>query len=315
MADLKQKFGRVAVVMGGISAEREISLQSGNAVLTALQSLGVDAYGVDLTPDSLHEFMAERFDRVFVMLHGRWGEDGLVQGFLDTLGMPYTGSGVMGCAIAMDKIRSKQIFQSVGIPTADFRVADNTDELTEIADTLGLPLFMKPSREGSSVGVGKVNTHSELAPVWQRTQRFGDEVVIEKFIAGDELTVAILDGKALPVIRMTPANEFYDFDAKYKSSETRYECPADIPPALEKQLKSIAESAFAALGCETWGRVDIMLTADGEPQVLEVNTVPGMTETSLVPRAAAATGLDFPALCLKVLSKTLETRSTGGSHV
>lgn len=299
------KFGKVAVLMGGISAEREISLLSGAAVLTALQSQGVDAHQVDANPQNIGLLSEQGFDRVFVVLHGRWGEDGVVQGALQAINMPYTGSGVLGCALAMDKVRTKQVWQTLGLPTAKYRVLKSEQDLAGLIDELGLPLFLKPAREGSSVGVGKVTTEQELTPAWQKAADAGDDVLAEQFISGAELSVSILNGEALPVVRMETDNEFYDYEAKYQSDDTRYFCPAGIPESLEVEIRALALRAFNAVACDVWGRVDVMLDADDRPLLLELNTVPGMTNHSLVPMAAAATGIDFERLVLTILEATL----------
>lgn len=300
-----RKFGKVAVLYGGISAEREISLLSGAAVCDALLRLDVDAHLVDVGPHNIGDLRDHGFDRAFVSLHGRWGEDGVVQGALQAIDLPYTGSGVLGCALAMDKLRSKQLWQSIGLPTAEFRVLRSEDDFNEALETLGLPMFLKPSREGSSVGVGKVTQAEDLAGVWRETAAVGDDVLAEQFIPGAELTVAILRDQALPVVRMETSNEFYDYEAKYFSDETRYHCPAGLNDDLEQRVREVALRAFRALDCDVWGRVDIMLDADDQPLLLEVNTVPGMTDHSLVPMAAAAEGLDFDGLVLSILEATL----------
>ncbi len=297
-------FGKVAVLMGGVSAERAVSLKSGKAVLAGLQAEGVDAHGIDFTPDTISA-LDSSYDRAFIVLHGRWGEDGAVQGLLDSLQIPYTGSDVLGCALAMDKVRSKQVWQAIGLPTAKFQVVKDPSTLLSVANELGLPLFMKPAREGSSVGVGKVSEVSKLESVWQSTQAFGDDVLVEQFIPGDELTVAILNGQALPIIRMSTGNEFYDYEAKYESNDTQYQCPAELPKQLSDDIQALALQAFNAVGCSAWGRVDLMLDADSKPLLLEVNTVPGMTDHSLVPMAAAQVGLEFSKLCVEILSLTL----------
>ena len=302
--DLDQ-FGKVAVLMGGISAEREVSLTSGAAVLKALVSAGVDAHAVDANPQNINQLNAQSYDRAFIVLHGRWGEDGIVQGALQAIEMPYTGSGVLGSALAMDKIRSKQIWQTLGLPTAHYRVLKSRKDLDSLIEELGLPLFLKPAREGSSVGIGKVNSADELMSVWQEAAKSGDDVLAEQFNAGAELTVAILNGQSLPIVRMETDNDFYDYEAKYESNSTRYFCPANLDQALENEIQMLAMDAFNALGCEGWGRVDVMLDAQDKPMLLEVNTVPGMTDHSLVPMAAAATGLGFEQLVVKILEATL----------
>ncbi|MFT4630025.1 MAG: D-alanine-D-alanine ligase [Arenicella sp.] len=299
------KFGRVAVLMGGISAEREISLLSGQAVLQALQAQGIDAHSVDATPANIGELRAQAFDRAFVILHGRWGEDGVVQGALQAIELPYTGSRVLGCALAMDKVRSKQVWQALGLPTAKYRVLRSEQDLQGLVAELGLPLFLKPACEGSSVGIGKVNHEEDLLAAFRTTAAVGDEVIAEQFIAGDELTVGILNGVALPVIRMTTGNEFYDYEAKYHSDDTQYFCPAGLSEELEQKVRSLAVAAFEALACNVWGRVDLMLNDAGDPLLLEVNTIPGMTSHSLVPMAAAAVGISFDDLVLKVLEASL----------
>ncbi|MFT7525804.1 MAG: D-alanine-D-alanine ligase [Arenicella sp.] len=299
------KFGRVAVLMGGISAEREISLLSGQAVLQGLLAHGIDAHSVDASPANIGELRAKGFDRAFVVLHGRWGEDGVVQGALQAIQLPYTGSGVLGCALAMDKVRSKQVWQALDLPTAKYRVLRNEKDLPGLVAELGLPLFLKPACEGSSVGVGKVNHEENLLTAFRATAAVGDDVIAEQFIAGAELTVGILNGVALPVIRMTTDHEFYDYDAKYHSEDTQYFCPAGLSEELEQKVRRLALLAFDALACDVWGRVDLMLNDAGEPLLLEVNTIPGMTSHSLVPMAAATVGISFDDLVLKVLEASL----------
>ena len=301
-----EKFGKVAVLIGGISAEREVSLDSGAAVLNGLLAKGVDAHAVDASPDNIGTLKERGFDRAFIVLHGRWGEDGVVQGALQSIGLPYTGSGVLGCALAMDKVRSKQVWQSLGLPTAKYRVLKSAADLNGLIDELGLPIFLKPAREGSSVGVGKVNHADELLAAYNATALVGDDVLAEQFIAGAELTVSIVRDQALPIIRMATDNEFYDYEAKYKSDDTQYFCPAGLSDQQETDIRALAERAFAALDCSVWGRVDVMLNAQGEPLLLEVNTVPGMTSHSLVPMAAAQTGISFDDLVVDILSTTLE---------
>ena len=298
-------FGKVAVLMGGQSAEREVSLKSGQAVLDALLRQNVNAIGIDADKDTLLRLQTENFDRVFIVLHGRWGEDGTIQGGLEAIGMPYTGAGVTACALAMDKVLTKRIWQSYGLPTASFCEVKSADELEGLTEKLGLPLYVKASHEGSSVGVIKVLTSTELEPAWQSASQYDESILIESFNSGDELTVGILDGKALPVIRIVASNEFYDFDAKYESNQTQYICPAGLTDEKEAQIRELAESAFVAVQGTGWGRVDIMLNESEEPQLLEVNMVPGMTDHSLVPMAAKAVGMSFDDLVLKILEDTL----------
>ena len=302
-------FGKVAVLMGGISAEREVSLISGAAVLEGLQNSNVDAHAVDATPANIGKLQEQGFDRIFNVLHGRWGEDGVVQGALEAVGLPYTGSGVLGCALAMDKVRTKQIWQQQGLPTADFKVLQSAEDLAGLQDELGLPLFLKPAREGSSVGVAKVSFVEELDSAYHTAAANGDAVLAEKFIAGAELTVAILNDEPLPVIELRTANEFYDYNAKYESDDTQYLCPAPISQQLEQEIKDLSLRAFKALDCCVWGRVDLMLDASQRPLLLEVNTVPGMTSHSLVPMSAAAAGISFDDLVCSILATTLEAKS------
>lgn len=309
MADASQ-FGKVAVLMGGVSAERDVSLVSGAAILNGLQSAGVDAHGVDANPSNIGGLRTQGFDRAFIALHGRWGEDGVVQGALEATGLPYTGSGVLGCALAMDKVRSKQVWQALGLPTAQYRVLRSESDLDGLVEELGLPIFLKPAREGSSVGIGKVTDEKDLLTAYRDTALIGDDVLAEQFIAGAELTVAVLKGEALPVIRMSTENEFYDYEAKYQSDDTQYFCPAGLNAELELRIRSLALAAFKALDCAVWGRVDVMLDTNEQPQLLEVNTVPGMTDHSLVPMAAAATGLHFSDLVMQILEPTLLSSSS-----
>ena len=304
-----EEFGKVAVLMGGISAEREVSLLSGAAVLQGLLAKGIDAHSIDVTPSNIDQLQPQGFDRAFIVLHGRWGEDGVVQGALEAIGLPYTGSGVLGCALAMDKVRTKQIWQQINLPTADYRVLQRREDLIGLIDELGLPLFLKPAREGSSVGVAKVKHADELELAYEKAALAGDDVLAERFINGAELTVSILNDKALPVIELRTDNEFYDYQAKYESNDTQYLCPAKIKPGLTKKIQEMSLSAFRALDCSVWGRVDLMLDESGAPLLLEVNTVPGMTSHSLVPMAAAEQGLDFSSLVCTILETTLEVRT------
>jgi len=309
------QFGKVAVLMGGISAEREISLNSGNAVLKGLLAGHVDAHAVDATPSNIGQLKAQGFDRAFIVLHGRWGEDGVVQGALQSIGMPYTGSGVLGCALAMDKVRSKQIWQTLNLPTAKYRVLRSEADLDGLIEELGLPLFLKPAREGSSVGVGKVTDPKDLLAAYVKTAAVGDDVLAEQFIDGAELTCAVLNGEALPIVRMSTDNEFYDYEAKYQSDDTQYFCPAGLSEQIEQDVRALALKAFDALDCAVWGRVDVMLNSSNEPLLLEVNTVPGMTDHSLVPMAAKAVDISFNELVLEVLKQTLVDESVSGVHV
>ncbi len=299
-------FGKVAVLFGGNSAEREVSLKSGNAVLAALQRGGVDAHGIDAQGDAwLGRLRAEGFERVFIVLHGRGGEDGGLQGALELLGLPYTGSGVLASSLGMDKRRTKQLWIGAGLPTPAFAMAACTTELPAIAERLGLPLMVKPSHEGSSIGISKVHDLSQLEVAYDAAARYDSEVLIEQCIQGAEYTVALLAGEALPPIRLETPNTFYDYQAKYLADSTRYLCPCGLDAAAEAQLKGLAERAFAAVGAKGWGRVDVMADAEGRFWPIEINTVPGMTDHSLVPMAARVAGIDFDTLVLRILAQTL----------
>ncbi len=295
------EFGRVAVLLGGNSSERDVSLVSGKAVLDALAGRGVDAHAWDPAERSLTEFEQAGFDRAWIALHGPGGEDGAMQGVLEWLDMPYTGSGVMASALAMDKIRSKRLFEAADIPTPSWAVIHEPADARVAADALGYPLILKPAGQGSSVGMAKVFEPAELMDAVTDALSYGTPALVEQCIVGDELTVSILQGQALPTIRIETPRVFYDYRAKYESDRTEYHCPGTDDPVEEQQYAELAVAAFAALGCAGWGRVDFMTGDDGQPQVLEVNTVPGMTSHSLVPMAASEAGLDFTELCWRIL--------------
>ena len=297
----ESRFGRVAVMHGGDSSEREVSLASGAAVLEALQSRGIDAHGWDPAEHDLVELANAGFDRVWIALHGPGGEDGTLQGALEWLGIPYTGSGVMASAIAMDKIRSKKLFAASGIATPDYAVLEVPGDARVAAEEIGYPLVIKPAGQGSSVGICKVFEPGELMPAAEQALAFGAPALAEQCIVGDESTVSVLQGQALASIRIETPRVFYDYRAKYESENTTYHCPGTDDPDLESRFHDLAVAAFAALGCAGWGRVDFMTGSDGNPQVLEINTIPGMTSHSLVPMAAKAAGIDFPELCWRVL--------------
>ncbi len=299
------EFGKVAVLVGGISAERAVSLDSGAAVFNALLARGVDAHMIDANPDNIGELKAQGFDRAFIVLHGRWGEDGIVQGALEAVGLPYTGSGVLGCALAMDKLRTKQVWQALNLPTAKYRILRTKDDLAGLIEDLGLPLFLKPTCEGSSVGIGKVSEPDELMGVYKQATQCGDDVLAEQFIPGAEVTVGILNGEALPAITMRTENEFYDYQAKYESDDTQYDCPASLGEDLETEVRALALTAANAVDVSGWGRVDMILDAQRRPMLLEVNTVPGMTNHSLVPMAAAANGMNFDQLVVEILKTSV----------
>ncbi len=298
-------FGKVAVLMGGRSAEREISLSSGTAVLAALQSKDIDAHGVDVSDNVLMDLQAGEFDRAFIILHGRGGEDGVMQGALETIGMPYTGSGVLGSALGMDKLRCKQLWQGAGMPTPIYAEADEASNFAELVDVLGLPLIVKPACEGSSIGMNKVADPSQLAHAVREAASSDDSVLVEQWIEGPEYTVAILNGEALPAIRLQTPNAFYDFAAKYQASDTVYHCPCGLSEDKEAQLQKLAVQAFNLVGAHGWGRVDFMADGAGDFYLLEVNTVPGMTDHSLVPMAAQAASLSFENLVWRVLETSL----------
>jgi len=299
---VNREFGKVAVLMGGPSAEREISLQTGQAVLAALVRKGVDAIGIDARDAGVLDTLRDGgIDRVFIALHGRWGEDGVIQGALEVLGLPYTGSGVLGSAIGMDKSRCKRLWLGAGLPTPGYLQLGSVEDLETAVTGIGYPLAVKPAREGSSIGISKVQTWDQLEAAWQRALELDDMVLAEQWIEGTELTAAILQGEALPLIRLEAAGEFYDYEAKYVSDETAYICPCGLPDGLEQDLRALALQAFEATGCSGWGRVDLMLDAQQRPWLLEVNTVPGMTSHSLVPMAAAAAGIGFDELVVRIL--------------
>jgi D-alanine-D-alanine ligase len=296
-----REFGRVAVLFGGTSSEREISLKSGNACLAALQKRGVDAHGFDPQDKPLGELLTRKFERVFIALHGPGGEDGTLQGALEFLGLPYTGSGVMGSAIGMDKLRTKRLAQAVGIPTTDYLVLRSPADLDNCLERLGLPLIVKPATQGSSVGMTKVEKAEQLLPAYQAAALLEPGVFAEPWITGGEYTVAVLQGRALPSIRIETPATFYDYQAKYFRNDTQYFCPSGLSTEAEQHLASLALATFDAVGAEGWGRADFMMDKTGRPYLLEINTVPGMTDHSLVPMAARALGIGFEQLVWQVL--------------
>ena len=304
-------FGRVAVMYGGRSSERAVSLETGAAVLKALLARGVDAHGWDPAEKSMAEFAVAGFDRVWIALHGPGGEDGALQGALQWLDIPYTGSGVMASAIAMDKVRTKHLFEATGIPTPDYAVVHSMADAAVAAEVLGFPLIIKPSGQGSSVGMSKIFERSELNDAVDTALQYGDTALLETCITGDEFTVAVLQGRALPSIRIVTPRVFYDYNAKYESDQTQYICPGTASAEEEARYAELAVAAFAQLGCSGWGRIDFMTGTDGQPLVLEVNTVPGMTSHSLVPMAARAAGIDFEALCWRILETSFAADTTG----
>jgi len=298
-------FGRVAVLMGGSSAEREVSLKSGAAVLRALQQRGVDAHGIDVGADVLVQLQGGNFDRAFVMLHGRGGEDGTMQGALELLGLPYTGSGVMASAVGMDKWRTKLLWQAAGLPVPDYALLNADSDFAAVEQALGLPLFVKPANEGSSVGISKVGKPGELVEAYRQAAKHDSLVLAERFVGGGEYTAAILGDEVLPVVKIEPSGEFYDYEAKYLSDDTRYLCPCGLPAEKEAEMQALARQAFEVLGCRGWGRIDILLDEAGAPYLLEANTLPGMTDHSLVPMAAKAAGIGFEELVWRILENSV----------
>jgi D-alanine-D-alanine ligase len=298
-------FGKVAVMLGGDSSEREVSLDSGTAVLKALYERGVDAVAWDPAEHSMQSFADAGFDRVWIALHGPGGEDGTLQGALQWLNIPYTGSGVMSSALAMDKIRSKNLFRHAGLSTPDYFVVEGTADVARAVGQFGFPIVLKPAGQGSSVGMSKVFDEGDVKAATALALSFGGPALVERCIVGPELTVGILQGEALPSIRIETPRVFYDYRAKYESDRTEYHCPGAADDAAELRYRELALAAFRELGCDGWGRVDFMQEADGEPQILEVNTVPGMTSHSLVPMAAKQQGIDFEELCWRILETSV----------
>lgn len=315
-----KRFGKVGILMGGRSAERDISLLSGTGVLNALKSRGVDAHAFDPGKESLADLAAQKFDRVFIALHGRFGEDGTIQGALEHLGIPYTGSGVLASSLAMDKEMTKRIWLNEGLPTPRFVMLKADSDWPTVARDLGLPLIVKPSREGSTIGLTKVTQVSQLAEAYEKAARLDSDVLAEEFIDGDELTVPVLGAgtqgagaaRALPVIRIVAPEANYDYQNKYFKDDTRYECPPPLPVSLQEEVQRLALRSYLVLGCRGWGRADVMLRKrDNKPYLLEINTSPGMTGHSLVPMSARATGLSYEDLVMEILSTaTLDLHPT-----
>lgn len=296
-----KQFGRVAVMMGGLAAEREISLRSGAAVYDALKAKGVDAIAVDVTGSPIAALLGQKIDRVFNIIHGRGGEDGVLQGVLDVLSIPYTGSGVMASALTMDKLRTKLCWQGYGLVTPSWCLLENEVDVDDCIEKLGFPVIVKPAQEGSSIGMSKANNRHELLTALTVAEKYNCDVYAEAWVTGKEYTVAVLDGEALPVIRLETPNAFYDYEAKYQATTTQYHCPCDLEQKQEQFLRNLAVTACKVVGVKGWARVDVFIDDLGQYQLIEVNTVPGMTDHSLVPMAARQAGMDFDELVWRIL--------------
>lgn len=296
-----EEFGKVAVLMGGVSAEREISIKSGVAVAEALERKGVDVIAIDVKENPIEVLKGKTIDRVFNIIHGRGGEDGVLQGVLETLKIPYTGSGVMASALTMDKMRTKLCWQGAGLATPKWFILNNKEQIDACIERLGFPVIVKPAQEGSSIGMSKANNKEELKKALAVAEKYLCDVLVEAWVEGDEYTVTVIDGEALPVIRLETANVFYDFEAKYQSDSTQYHCPCGLPQEQENELKMLAIEACEVVDVKGWGRVDAFIDQQGQTQLIEVNTVPGMTDHSLVPMAAKADGCGFEELVWRIL--------------
>ncbi len=315
-----ESFGKVAVLMGGWSAEREVSLNSGQAVLSALQKRGVSAVGIDVERATIIDKLIQGgFDRVFNVLHGPGGEDGVIQGALEVLEIPYTGSDIASSALAMDKLRTKQILSGANLPTPNYMVLTDEVDLNYVVAELGLPLMIKPALEGSSIGMSKVDHENDMLVAYELAAQYEGEVIAEQWITGKEYTIAMLADQALPVIRLETPHTFYDYEAKYVSNDTKYHCPCGLNEKQESQLQRLAIAAFKVIGASSWGRVDFMCDEQGKPYIIELNTVPGMTDHSLVPMAAKAAGMEFDELVYRILAQTLNSnvinKINGAGHV
>lgn len=296
-----EQFGRVAVLMGGTAAERPISLKSGAAVFEALRRKGVDVTAVDVSGSPIDALEGQRFDRVFNIIHGRGGEDGVLQAVLEVMGMPYTGSGILASALSMDKLRTKLCWLGYGLPTPQWHLLKAEDDLDVCIAKLGFPVIVKPAQEGSSIGINKANNRDELAQALREAAKYNCDVYAEAWVSGKEYTVGFLDGSALPVIRLETPNVFYDYEAKYNANTTKYHCPCGLPEAQEKELQRLAVKANEVIGVKGWSRVDVFIDDSGQPQLIEINTVPGMTDHSLVPMAARQAGIGFDDLVWRIL--------------
>lgn len=304
-------FGKVAVMMGGSAAEREVSLRSGQAVYQALKNQGIDAVAIDVTDSPIQALVDLKVDRVFNIIHGRGGEDGVLQAVLEVLGLPYTGSGVMASALSMDKLRTKLCWQGMGLVTPKWFVMQSEQDLDQCIAQLGFPVIVKPAQEGSSIGMSKANNREELVAALQLALQYHCDVYAEQWVQGSEYTVGVLSDEALPVIRLQTPNEFYDFDAKYRANTTQYHCPCGLSPEREQQLQDLAVKACRGLNVKGWARVDVFIDSNDCSQLIEVNTVPGMTDHSLVPMAAKAAGIDFNELVWRILETSLANTHAG----
>ncbi len=306
MLQQAESFGRVAVLMGGSSAEREVSIKSGTAVFEALKRQGVDAIAIDVKENPIEALVGKAIDRVFNVIHGRGGEDGVLQAVLEVLELPYTGSGVMASALTMDKLRTKLCWQGAGLETPKWFILNNEKDIDVCIEKLGFPVIVKPAQEGSSIGMSKANNKDELNKSLETAKHFQCDVLVEAWVQGDEYTVAVLNGEALPVIRLETANEFYDYEAKYQSNSTQYHCPCGLTQQQEEGLKKLAVEACNVVNVKGWGRVDVFIDEHGRSQLIEVNTVPGMTDHSLVPMAAKVAGCEFDELVWRILETTVD---------
>lgn len=301
-------FGKVAVLMGGNAAEREVSLKSGKAVLEALRHVGVDAVGFDVQDNLIEPLVGGAFDRVFNIIHGRGGEDGQLQGALEVLGVPYTGSGVLASALSMDKLRTKLCWRGAGLATPPWMMISSEEDLKVCDKELGYPLIIKPAAEGSSIGMSRASNWDELMEAWKVASLYNCDVFAESWVTGSEYTVAVLGGVPLPLIRLETPNSFYDFDAKYRSNSTKYHCPCGLDQERERSYQQLAAKACEVVGVKGWGRVDMMVDQAGAPWLIEVNTVPGMTDHSLVPMAAKNAGMSFEELVIRILETSFEDK-------
>lgn len=296
-----KEFGRVAVLMGGTAAERSVSLRSGAAVFQALKNKGVDAVSIDVTGSPLDALAGQKIDRIFNIIHGRGGEDGVLQAVLEIMGLPYTGSGVLASALSMDKLRTKLCWQGYGLPTPRWHILKGKEDLADCTEKLGFPVIVKPAQEGSSIGMSKANNQEELIAALELAAQYNCDVYAESWVTGQEYTVALLDGKALPAIRLETPNAFYDFDAKYNANTTQYHCPCGLNEERENRLQNLAVKAGEVIGIRGWARVDVFIDSTDQPQLIEINTVPGMTDHSLVPMAAKQAGIGFDDLVWRIL--------------